>query len=254
MSKEIHYCEVCNVSSKEKNVHKRKIYNKYLCDKHFQQLKKHGKLLDNSQRGVFDKNEIRILEKFAEIDTYDSHGNIVETYILDLDCVNKLKTYKWRTIYKNKKPYLITGNQKSNIIYFHKIVMQTKLQVDHISGDTRDNRLENLREATIQENMMNLKKKSNSTTGIRGVSFNKIRNTWAVDFTVCKIRLYLKSWKLKEEAVYLRYLCEINLLKDRRNTSNDNVYFENINKLSIEQKNSIEKYFKQRINTTKVGV
>ena len=47
---------------------------------------KFGEFKDSNSRGVFDSNEIRILEKWAEIDTYDSYGNIVETFILEEFC------------------------------------------------------------------------------------------------------------------------------------------------------------------------
>ncbi len=70
----------------------------------------------------------------------------METFILDIDDIPKLEGHKWRTVYKNDKPYLFTGNQKKERIYFHRLVLPTDKQVDHISGDTRDNRKSNLRE------------------------------------------------------------------------------------------------------------
>ncbi len=255
MSKSICYCSVCGVSSEVKGVHRNKEYGDYLCEKHKQQYKKFGKFLDNSPRGIFDENEIRLRDAYAEIDTYNSRGEIVATYLLDLEDVPKLKGHKWRTVFKNDKPYLFTGNQLSERIYFHRLVMNaSENQIDHISGNTLDNRKDNLREVSIKENMMNLQKKSSNTSGVRGVSFDKRRNNWKVDFTVNKQRIYLKAMSSKEEAIYLRYLCEITFLKEYRNTANDNVIFESINKLSNDAKKSLEIYFNERINTTKVGV
>lgn len=248
------YCVICGVSSEIKNVHKNKLYGDYLCEKHATQFKKYGKFLDNSSRGVFDKNEIRLKDKYAEIDTYDSKGNIVTTYKIDIDDISKLGNYKWRTVFKNNKPYMFTGNQKSTRIYFHRLIMPTNKQIDHINGDTSDNRKNNLREVSIQENMMNLQKKSNNTSGIRGVSFNKNKNKWVIDFTFNKQRFYFKPLESKEEAVYLRYLCETYFLKHYRNTSNDVTYEQYISTLSNNKKLVIEKYFNDKINTTKVGV
>lgn len=254
MSKEVHYCKVCGVSSETKRVHKCKQFGDYLCEKHKAQLKNYGRFLDSSPRGVFDPNEVRVKDEYAEIDTYDSHGNVVVTYKISLEDVPKLGNYKWRTVYKNSKPYLFTGNQKSERIYFHRLVLNTDKQVDHISGDTSDNRRSNLREATIQENMMNLQKKSTNTSGVRGVSYDKKRNNWKIDFTVNKQRIYLKAVPTFEEAVYLRYKCETTFLKDRRNTANDKVILESINSLSEEKKKELDNYFNERTNTTKVGV
>ena len=245
MSKEIHYCDVCGISSKDM----------YLCRKHREQFMKFGEFKDSNPRGIFDSNEIRILEKYAEIDTYDSYGNIIETFILDKDDIEKLRNYKWRAVYKKDKPYLFTGNQKKERIYFHRLVMDNpELQVDHINGNTLDNRKENLRIVSIQDNMKNLKKRKNNTSGIRGVSFSERDQQYRVDFTYENKRMYFKTFSSKAHAVYLRYLLEKEFLKDFRNTSNDGKYFSYINSLSNIEKEQVEIYFKKRLNTLKGGV
>lgn len=255
MAKTIHYCSICGVSSEEKTVHKNKNYGDYLCEKHIQQYKRYGKFLDNSPRGVFDKNEIRKYDDYAEIDTYDSNGNVVSTFIIDLEDVEKLENKKWRTVFKLNKPYLFTGNQKSEKIYFHRMIMgNPDQQVDHISGNTLDNRKSNLRVVSLQENMCNLKKKSNNKSGIRGVSFNKGRGRWSVDFTYKKQRLYIKTFPTIEEAVYVRYKLETIFNSELRNTSNDELIFEHINKLNSNQILELDNYIKDRVNTLKDGV
>lgn len=45
--------------------------------------------------------------------------------------------------------------------------------IDHIDGDNVNNRIENLREATKQQNGWNRGKNRNNTTGYKGVYFNK---------------------------------------------------------------------------------
>lgn len=249
---ETRYCEVCGVSSNIKKVVFNSATNMCLCEKHKEQFKKFGEFKDSNSRGVFDPNEIREFDTYCEIDTYDQFGNITETFTLDLDDKAKLGDYKWRTVYKNQKPYLFTGNQKSEKIYFHRLVMGTpELQVDHIDGNTLNNCKSNLRVVTLQENMKNLKKKSNNTSGIRGVSYNSRNKTWKSDFTFEKTRVYLKEYKSFEEAVYQRYLLELLLLKEFRNEANDSVYFESINKLSNEQKEVIKEYVLSKINMLK---
>lgn len=248
------FCEVCGVSSKFKRVGLNALSGMALCEKHRDQFKRFGEFKDSNSRGVFDDNEIRLKENFAEIDTYDSYGNVVETFILDLDDAPKLKGHKWRTVYKNNKPYLFTGNQKKERIYFHRLVLPTDKQVDHISGDTHDNRKSNLREVTIQENMLNLQKKSSNTSGIRGVSFNKRTNKWKTDFTYKKQRYYMKEYTLKEEAVYQRYLCEMLMLKSFRNGANDSVYKSYIDKVSDERKAEIKDYVTNKLNISKERV
>jgi hypothetical protein len=43
--------------------------------------------------------------------------------------------------------------------------------VDHIDGDTRNNKIENLRIVTMEQNLWNAKRSKTNTTGIKGVSY-----------------------------------------------------------------------------------
>jgi len=52
--------------------------------------------------------------------------------------------------------------------------------LDHINGDRKDNRIENLREASHQTNAYNQNMKRNNVSGIKGVSWNNDRQKWAV--------------------------------------------------------------------------
>lgn len=253
MFKKIYHCEVCGISSEEKDVHNR-IGLGCLCDKHYTQYIKYGKFMDKNPRCVKDPNEIRLYNNHAEIDTYDQYGNVVCTFKLDVDDVPKLGDRKWRAVIKGSRPYLFTGNQWYEKIYFHRLVLPTNLQVDHISGDSTDNRKSNLRAIPGKDNQKNILKSKRNTSGIRGVSFGKEDNTWRVDFNVDKLRIYTKHFYNIEEAVYARYLLETKCWKDLRNTSNDNEYFKHINKLSEETKTKLNNYIEERINIAKARV
>ena len=249
----IKQCDICGVKSPYKRIKFVSNANKYLCDKHRMQFSNHGKFFDKSPRGIFDDNEIRIYTDYAEIDTYDRYGNVVTTFKIDLDNVDLAKSRKWRTVFKLNKPYLFSGNQHSSRVYFHRLIVNCNdLQVDHISGDTSDNRKQNLRIVSIQDNMKNLQKKSNNTSGIRGVSFDKKRSRWKVDFTYEKTRIYPHPFKEKAEAVYCRYCFEKQLLKEYRNTSNDSEYFKYITLLTDSQKRTIEQHVKEKLTKVKV--
>lgn len=56
-------------------------------------------------------------------------------------------------------------------IYLHKVIMPSKgeLVVDHINGDTLDNRKSNLRICTKHQNIINAGKRKDNSSGFRGV-------------------------------------------------------------------------------------
>ena len=50
--------------------------------------------------------------------------------------------------------------------------------IDHINMDKCDNRIENLRPATLSQNGINSRNRRNNTSGFKGVSFCKARGKW----------------------------------------------------------------------------
>lgn len=73
-------------------------------------------------------------------------------------------------------------NGKKRLLRLHREIMKSDegLQVDHINGDTLDNRRENLRNATGQQNGSAYRKlKINKTSKFRGVCWIEERQKWA---------------------------------------------------------------------------
>jgi hypothetical protein len=56
-------------------------------------------------------------------------------------------------------------------------------KIDHINGDKADNRIENLRECTQQENCYNRVARTGSKSGIKNVCWNKNIELWQVIIT-----------------------------------------------------------------------
>ena len=212
--------------------------------------------MDNNKRGVFDPNEIIFYKGYAVINLYDKFGNVIAKCIIDIEDVQKARLHKWRVTKKRNKLYVVTGNQDSEILYYARYILgyTDEKEVDHIDGNSLNNRKYNLRITDRASNCLNLQLKINNVTGIRGISYDKKYDKFTIDFTRKKQRIYFKPMKIFEEAVYLRYLCEIHLFKEFRNTSNDEKYNEHINKLTDHQKHSIYDYFIHIINKLDIKI
>lgn len=62
--------------------------------------------------------------------------------------------------------------------------------IDHINGIKNDNRIENLREATIAENNRNAKIRADNNSGSKGVHFAKQVNKWLVQMQINNKKMY----------------------------------------------------------------
>lgn len=81
-------------------------------------------------------------------------------------------------------------------------------QIDHIDRIKSNNRIDNLREATVSENGQNrhLAQSNNRSCGLLGVTWHKGDSKWMAQLCVDGKRNYLGSFALPEEAhaAYLR--------------------------------------------------
>jgi hypothetical protein len=74
------------------------------------------------------------------------------------------------------------------------------LFIDHINGDKSDNRLSNLRLATDAENKRNVGKRSHNTSGVKGVTWDRINNRWKASASLNGRTINLGRHPTKEAA------------------------------------------------------
>ena len=87
------------------------------------------------------------------------------------------------------------------IFLYHHGYLTRGLQIDHIDGNPGNNRIENLREVTQSQNMLNCKIRSNSKSGVKGVSWDKSNSKWKAEITIKKGKYgYLGRYNTLEEA------------------------------------------------------
>ena len=150
-------CEICNKTGKD--VWHSKEFDKYLCAKHYSQMKKYGRVV----RTRFDKNEIIKYNDHAEVVIYDKNGNSCKRALIDLEDVDTVSKYKWcyssnRALNSPKKPTYYVSTTLNNRTYrLHNIILNHcgGKDIDHINRNTLDNRKVNLRIVTRAENNAN---------------------------------------------------------------------------------------------------
>ncbi|MFN3833410.1 MAG: HNH endonuclease signature motif containing protein [Allorhizobium sp.] len=81
--------------------------------------------------------------------------------------------------------------------------------IDHIDGVRTNNRLQNLRAVTRQQNMRNQKTRSTNTSGAQGVSWDRRQGQWCVNIMVNGKNLHYGYFNDFDAAVARRKLAEL---------------------------------------------
>jgi hypothetical protein len=89
--------------------------------------------------------------------------------------------------------------------YLHQLVFlmhhgYIPANIDHIDGVGSNNRIENLRQASVSENMCNTRINTVNTSGFKGVHFNKQKRKWQAKLWVRKQQI-ARMFETKELAV-----------------------------------------------------
>jgi len=104
----------------------------------------------------------------------------------------------------NGRPYKkISINCKTCYVHHVIFLMHHKYlpnYIDHIDGNSTNNRIENLRAATQSQNMGNSGMKSNNTSGYKGVTYRKDTGKWQASVMINRKHISLGSHLTKEDA------------------------------------------------------
>lgn len=183
---------------------------KRYCNRHYDQFLKYGYTL---KRTIYDPNEIIVYDSFAELILYDKKGNENGRAKIDIEDIEKCKKYKWhKHSGGNNKEYVFTKiNGKQ--IRMHRYILSfydTSYDIDHINGNSFDNRYKNLAIVTRQQNLMNQRKNlSNNKSGITGVHQHSQNKNWIAQITYNDKTYHLGSFEKFEDAIEVRYQAEL---------------------------------------------
>lgn len=130
--------------------------------------------------------------------------------LVDDEDFENINTVKWFASQLGRKPnkkfyaakQSASINGKRNVIYLHRYILgltkESKSQVDHIDGNSLNNQKNNLRLCTHQQNMWNVTKRKNSSTGIKGVY--RANNKFVAKIKFNNKKIHLGTFDTPEKA------------------------------------------------------
>lgn len=187
---------------------------KYYCNKHFKHLYRHGKILERTRN---DLNEILILKDHAEVVVYNRNCQENGRFFIDIDDIDKIRVFKWYMSESNYgKRYIACSNVNGKKTYIHHFITgftynkSVDLEVDHVNGDSLDNRKSNLRVVSHAQNNRNQRKNpSNNKSGIIGIFWDKQRHKWRSEIVVNRKSIYIGRFDNLDDAIFARKEAEL---------------------------------------------
>lgn len=126
--------------------------------------------------------------------------------IIDNEDWNLVRNYKWYALQDLCGKYyavawIKTVNGSRSLIRMHRLLLAAKKgqQVDHINGDSLDNRRENLRFCDCSQNQQN-RKITSGASSLKGVSRCKTTNRWRADIRFKGKQTFLGRFNTEIEA------------------------------------------------------
>lgn len=212
-----------------------------VCGKHYAQYIKYHKFLDSNPRSNAGMNDFETTKDGTYIFCYNRQNKPSGKFLIDTEDLDRVICKKWRC-WKNS---YFTGNFNPISITSYLLNPPVGCVVDHINGDTSDNRKMNLRVTTQNKNVLNKAVPSNNHSGIMGVWWDANRKRWDAEIKLDGIKCYLGRYKNIEDAVYARYIAETKLFKQYRSFRNNDVIFDYISKCN--RKQDIENHVNKRL-------
>lgn len=183
------------------------------CSKHYKQIARHGRILNRTYR---EPNEIIVHKDYAELILYKGRDSVeVARTQISLCDIEKVKKFKW-TI--DKDGYAITNN-KGKRLSLHRYLLEPKpnIDVDHIDHNRLNNRRENIRLCTRQQNIFNISNRCDNSSGCKGVSWLKSSNKWRAVITISGETKHLGVYTNLEDAIKARKKAEKKYFKEFSN-------------------------------------
>lgn len=166
--------------------------------------------------GCYEKENLtKIQKELKKYNKFDIIGDITKVYFNNSDDYFICDTDIFQRKYineicwlKNDRGYVIGRNKDGKKILFHRFILNPEKDkvIDHINGNTLDNRRINLRIVEQFKNVWNSKIRKNNKSGKSGVYY--YNKKWIASITVCGKRISLGEFNNIREAILKREYAE----------------------------------------------
>lgn len=124
--------------------------------------------------------------------------------IVDDEDFEYLNQWKWCAVKNHGHWYAMRTDVSTSTrftVFMHRVIMKTPtdLVVDHVDQDGLNNKKDNLRNCTSQQNSLNNSSRYGSSA-YKGVYYNKDRQKWHARIITNKKRVHLGFFTTEEEA------------------------------------------------------
>ncbi len=159
--------------------------------------------------GCIQKETVaEISKKYNTYDLSEDYGvlwttNTNKMVYFDLDNADEILKYAW---HEDKDGYPV-GRVNGIDVRMHVFIGCKNF--DHINRNKLDNRRNNLRQCTVQQNLYNKSKSKRNTSGIIGVSWHKVAHKWTARLSIDHKCIYLGLFTDKDDAIRARLNAEV---------------------------------------------
>ncbi len=164
-------------------------------------------------------NKIIKYKDYAEVVLYKRDNTEKTRTKIDLSDIKKIKDIRWNHTY-----YGYVGSNKKGFLHRYIMGVDKGYEIDHINHNTLDNRRQNLRICTRQQNGRNQKIRTDNTSGVKGVYYSKDKRKkrWRALIFINGKEIHLGRYMTKEEATQVREDAEIRYYGEYRFKPKDN--------------------------------
>lgn len=136
--------------------------------------------IDSEEQDKKVINHIELEDDYAILYLYNQKLGLKEVYI-DIEDIDTVKDIHWCITEKGTNLYASNG---TNHLYLHRLILDVEgydIVIDHLNHNGLDNRKNNLRITTRHENLKNTSLRECNTSGIKGVRYDKSRDSWIAE-------------------------------------------------------------------------